>query len=101
VEARPAGNLEGAGNAVAHRGPGHRIAGFDHRPDVLVADRETRLDVEAAIVDMEVGPADPGGLYPQDGVTRRLDLRNRPILDPDLTGTLNCERSQEKLFQID
>jgi hypothetical protein len=101
VKADAAGNLEGAGDTVADPDPGHRVARFDHRPHILVADREARLDVEAAVIDVKVRAADPGGVDPQDSVTRRLDLRNRPILDPDITGTLDCQRSQWGLFQID
>src|SRR4029077_17617337 len=64
------------------------VAHRDHGPDVLVADREARLDRDPAVVDVQVRPADARRLDADDRVGRRLDLGIRLLGEGDLAGRL-------------
>ena len=77
VKAAAAGRRVGAQHPVGDRDLAHRVAGGDHRSHVLVADHEAGLDRDAAVVDVEVGAADPGRLDSNHGVVGgdRLGLR--------------------------
>ena len=62
VEARAAGGVEAAEHAVADAHARDVVAGREHRADELVADREARLDLDPAVVDVQVRAADPARL---------------------------------------
>ena len=92
-EAAPAGRLKTTEHPVADVDVADIRAGRDHRPDVLVPDREARLDLHAAVVDVEVRAAHPRCVDPYDRVGRVEDLGLGNILDPHLAGSLECDRS--------
>ena len=64
------------------------VAGGDDRADELVADREARLDGDAAVVDVQVRAADAGRLDADDASSGSIELRLGLLLDPDLAGRL-------------
>ena len=92
-EAAPAGRAVAAEHAVSDRHLGHAVGRRDHLADELVADREAGLDADAAVVDVEVRPADPGRLDADDRVGRTLELRLGLVVDPDLPGRLERDRA--------
>ena len=61
-EARAAGGVEAAEHAVADADPGDVVAGGEHGPDELVADREPGLDLDPPVVDVQVRAADAARL---------------------------------------
>ena len=69
------------------------VARREHRADELVADREAGLDLHAAVVDVQVGPADAGRLDPHDRVVGGLELGLGLVLDAHLVGRLERDRS--------
>ena len=79
-----AGGVEAAEHAVADGDPLDVVAGLEHRADELVADREARLDRHPAVVDVEVGAADPARLDPDQRLVGGADLGIGLLLDPDL-----------------
>ena len=76
--------MEAAQHPVADRDPLDAVAGLEHRADVLVADREALLDRNPAVVDVEVGAADPAGLDPDQRLVGGGYLGLGLLLDPDL-----------------
>jgi len=59
----------------------------------LVADHEARFDLDAPVVDVEVGAADPACLDADDRVVRRQQLGLRDILHLDLARGLEGDRA--------
>src|SRR5688500_10998245 len=92
-EAPSAGRVEAAEDAVALGDAGDLIACRQHRADELVADREARIDLDPAVVDVEVGPADAGRLDLDDRVVGRLQLGFRLVVDAHLMGRLERDRA--------
>jgi hypothetical protein len=90
-EAGPAGRAEAAQHAVALGRLGDRLARCDHRPDELVAEREAGLDLDAPVVDVQIGAADARGLHADDRVVALDQLGLRTLLQPDLAGRLECD----------
>ena len=82
-EAHPACGVERAEHPVALRYTGHALACGNHRPHVLVADREPGLDLDAPVVDVQVGTANSRGVDAYDRIVRRERLGVRPLLDGD------------------
>ncbi len=78
-------------HAVALGRLGDRLARGDDRPHELVTEREAGLDLDAAVVDVQVGAADAGGLDANDRVVALDQLGLRPLLQPDLAGRLECD----------
>jgi hypothetical protein len=74
----------GPQHAVADPHLGHSVAGRDNGADVLVADHESRLDLHAAVVDVEIRAADPGCLDADDRVIVGLGSGIHSLLDPDV-----------------
>ena len=72
---------------------GDLVAGGDHLADVLVADDEPGLDLHPPVVDVEVRAADPARLDPDDRVVGREQLGLGLLVDPDLAGRLEGDRS--------
>jgi hypothetical protein len=68
--AAPAGGLKAAQDPVPHRDALDRVADGKHGADVLVADREARLDLHAAVVDVQIRAAHAGGLDLHDRIAR-------------------------------
>ncbi len=64
----PAGGLKAAEHTIADLHAVHVVADGEHRADVLVPDREARLDLHAAVVDVQVRPAHAGGLDLHDRI---------------------------------
>ena len=87
-EAVAAGRAIAAQDAVALGDVGHAVARGDDSPDELVPEREARLDHDSAVVDVQVGAADAGGLDADDGVVALDQLRLGAFLDTDLAGGL-------------
>ena len=87
-EAVPARALKAAEHAVADRDLAHVLAGIDHGADVLVPDREARLDLHAAVVDVQVRATHPRRLDLHDRVAWRRELGLGDVVDPDLAGGL-------------
>ncbi len=92
-EALAAGGAVGAEHPVPHRHPADLVAGGDHLADVLVADHEAGLDLDPAVVDVEVGAADAARLDPDDRVVRSEQLGVGDLVDPDLARRLEGDRS--------
>ena len=93
VKAAATGGGVGAQHPVGDRDLAHRVAGGDHGPHVLVADHEAGLDRDAAVVDVEVGAADPGRLDPDHDVVGGGGLGLRALVDPNLAGGLEGDRA--------
>ena len=74
-EALAAGGAVAAEDAVALGDRGDGVAGRDHRADVFVAEDEAGLDLDSAVVDVEVRAADAGRLDPDDRLVGRGQLR--------------------------
>ena len=70
-----------------------RVAGRDDRADVLVADREARLDLHAAVEDVQVRAAHARRLDPDDRVVGVEQLGLGAILDADHAGGLEGDGS--------
>ena len=70
----------------------HRVAGRDHLAHELVTDHEARLDLHAAVVDVQVGAADAGRLDLHDRVVGRQQLRLGPLVDAHLARLLEGDR---------
>ena len=70
----------------------HRVAGRDDGADVLVADREARLDGDAAVVDVQVAAAHAGGLDADDRVVGGLQLGVGALVDAHLARRLEGDR---------
>jgi hypothetical protein len=85
-------HLKAAQHAVADRDRAHRVAGRDHRADVLVPDGEARLDGHTAVVDVQVAAAHARGLDADDGVVGRLQLGVGALVDAHLAGCLEGDR---------
>ncbi len=85
--------MEAAEHAVADVDPRHGVARGDHRADELVADREARLDLHPAVVDVEVRAADAGRLDAHDRVVGREQLGLRALVEPDLPRRLEGDRA--------
>src|SRR5262249_48938187 len=83
-------------DAVADRDLGHGVADLEDGADVLVADREPGLDLDAPVGDVEGGAADPGRVDGDDRVVRREQLRIGAFLDPDLSGPLEGDRAHPR-----
>jgi hypothetical protein len=65
-----------------------------------VAEREAGLDLDPAVVDVQVGAADPGGLHAHDSVVAGEQLRLRTLLYEDLAGRLEGHRLHRGLQAI-
>jgi len=81
---RTDGNIKVAVDAVRAAAAKHAFAGIDHRAHVLVADREAGLDLDPAVVDVQVGAADAGRLDPDHRLVGRADLGLGLLVDADL-----------------
>ena len=92
-EAVAVGRLEAAQHAVADRHALDLIAGRDDRADVLVADREAGLDLDAPVVDVQVRAAHAAELDPHDRVGRGLRLGLGALLERDDAGGLEGDRT--------
>ena len=92
-EALAAGRAIGAQNAIADRNAGHLVAGRDHLPDELMPDHEARLYLNPPVVDVEVRAADPARLDADEGVVRREQLGLADLVDLDLAGGLEGDRT--------
>ena len=95
-----AGGVEAAEHPVADGDPLDVVAGRQHRADELVADREARLDRDPAVVDVEVGAADPARLDPDQGLVGGADLGIGLLLDPDLAGRLEGDGAHRRANRI-
>jgi len=73
-----------AEHAIADGDPGDVVTRPDHRADEFVADREPGLDLHPAVVDVQIGAADPARLDPHDRVIAGQELGLGTVLDPDL-----------------
>jgi hypothetical protein len=93
VEACAAGGVKAAQDPVALAHPGHGIARRYHAADELVADGEARLDLDAAVVDVEVRAADPAGLDGHDRVVAALERGLGAFVHADLVRGLEGDRS--------
>ena len=92
-EALAASRAIGAQNAIADRNAGHLVAGRDHLADELMPDHEARIDLNPPVVDVEVRAADPARLDANEGVVRSVQLRLVDLVDLDLTGGLEGDRT--------
>ena len=81
-------------HTIAGLDPGDVVTGRDHRADELVTDREAGLDLHPAVVDVQIGAADPARLDPHDRVVARLELGLGPLIELDFTGSLVGDGSQ-------
>ena len=88
--------MEAAEHPVADGDPLDVVAGRQHRADELVADREARLDRDPAVVDVEVGAADPARLDPDQRLVGGADLGIGLLLDPDLAGRLEGDGAHRR-----
>jgi hypothetical protein len=93
VKAAPAGGGVRAQHPVGDRDLADRVAGGDNRPHVFVTDHEAGLDRHAAVIDVEVGAADPRRLDSNHHVVGGGELGLRSLVDPDLPGGLEGDRS--------
>ena len=80
-----------AQHAVALGDVGHPVARRHHGADELVAEREAGLDLHAAVVDVQVRAADSGRLHAHDRVVALEQVGLRPLLEPHLAGSLECD----------
>ena len=71
-EAFAAGGLKAAEHAVADGHARDRVARRDDGADVLVADREARLDLHAPVVDVQVRAAHAGRVDAHDRVVAAI-----------------------------
>ena len=78
-----AGRLKATQNALPDRYAFDPVADGDDRPDVLVADREPRLDPHATVEDVQVRPADPARLDANYRVGRLDQLGLGDVADLD------------------
>ena len=92
-EAFAASRPVGAEHPVPDSHPGDLVAGGDHLADELMADHEPRLDLHTPVVDVEVRPADPARLDPDDRIVRRQQLGLGDIVELDLAGSLEGDRA--------
>jgi hypothetical protein len=99
-EARAAGCVEAPEHTVADAHPRDVLPGGEDRADELVADREAGLDPDAAVVDMQVRPADAARLDLHDRVIAGLELGLGPILDADLAGGLEGDGSHGRCVMM-
>src|SRR3954470_5230693 len=83
-EALTAGGEEGTEHAVAFGDARDCVTGCDHGADVLVPEGEAGLDLDSAVVEMEVGAADAGRLDPDDRLVGCRQLGIGLLVDPDL-----------------
>ena len=90
-EAVAAGGAVAAQHAVALGHLGHAVAGRDDRADELVPEREAGLDLNAPVVDVQVGPAYARGLHAHDRVVALEQLGLGALLHLDLAGGLECD----------
>ena len=97
-EALAAGGAVGAQDAVALGDLADVVAGREHGADVLVADREAGLDRDPAVVDVQVGAADPGRLDPDHGLVGRGHLGLGLLLDPHLARGLVGDRAHQSMI---
>ena len=95
-EALAAGGPIGAQHAVADRDARHLVADRNHLADVLVADDEAGLDLDAPVVDVEVRAADPAGLDADDRVVGRQQLGLLDLVDLHLARGLEGHRTHER-----
>jgi hypothetical protein len=92
-EAVAAGGVKAPQHAVARRDAGHLVARGEDRADELVPDRETRFDLDAPVIDVEVRSADARGRDLHDRVVARMKLGRRALLDRHPPRGLEGDRS--------
>ncbi len=66
LETRAAGGLKAAEHPVPYSHAAHPGASLRDDPDELVPDREARIDLHPAVVDVQVRAADRAGLHLDD-----------------------------------
>ena len=98
-EAGPAGAVEAAEHSIACLDPGDPGAGLEHGADELMTDGESGLDLHAAVVDVEVRPADAARLDRDDRIGAALELGRRAILDSNLVRCLKRDCSHRFLIR--
>ena len=87
-EAVAAGRAVAAQHAVALGHLGHAVARREHRADELVPEREAGLDLDAPVVDVQVGAAHARGLHAHDRVVALEQLGLGAVLHLHLAGRL-------------
>ena len=94
-EAVPAGGAEAAADAVADRDLRHVVTRRHDRADELVAEREPLLQDDPAVVEVQVGAADAGGVDAHDRVVGRDQLGLGLVFDLDLGRALEGDGAHQ------